>query len=69
MLVDGLHDDGARPDRIRRGVRTPSCVEDQIRAEASALVVGIDREIPEQDDRYRFVHIATDAGGTTPSRL
>ena len=46
-LVNGLHDDGARPDQIGRGVRTLGCVDEQVRAEMPALIAGVDRELPE----------------------
>ncbi|MDD9979988.1 MAG: hypothetical protein OXU81_01270 [Gammaproteobacteria bacterium] len=46
---------------------SPAHGRGQVRTEAPALVVGVDRELPEQDDRYRLGGVAPDPGGDAPS--
>ena len=66
LSVDSLHDNGACADQVGRRQGAPGRVDQQVRAEAPALAVRVDRKLTEEDDRDRIGHAPADPGRNPP---
>ncbi len=60
-IVERLDDYSARTYEIGCGQGSFPCVDDQVRAQTPALIVRVNRELPQQDRRNRIRHISPDA--------